>query len=114
VVSARSAEDVTDPDNLEGQIRDIAWRSPTSIAVLQPVTHELFQVRSASVDGTGTSDSPSVVQEPVLGLVGTPVDGEPIYAFTKSDDRTALVDLAGLNDEGLAVDSRLTMLAYAG
>ena len=114
VVSALSAEDVTDPDNLEGQIRDIAWRSATSIAVLQPVTHELFQVRSASVDGTGTSDPPSVVQEPVLGLVGTPVDGEPIYAFTKSDDRTALVDLAGLNDEGLAVDSRLTMLAYAG
>ena len=53
VLSASSAEDITDPDNLDGQIRDIAWRSPTSIALLQPVNNELFQVRSASVDGAG-------------------------------------------------------------
>ncbi len=114
VVGALSAEDITDPDNLEGQIRDIAWRSPTSIAVLQPVTHELFQVRTASVDGTTTSDSPSVIPEPVVGLVGTPVEGESIYAFTRSENRTTLADLAGPRGEGLDVDPRLTMLAYVG
>ena len=38
VVGALSAENVTDPDNPDGQIRDIAWRSPTRIAVLQPIT----------------------------------------------------------------------------
>jgi hypothetical protein len=114
VQSALSAEDITDPDNLDGQIRDIAWRSPTSIAVLQPVTHELFQVRSASVDGTGTSDSPSVIPDTVIGLIGTPVDGEPVYAFTKTETRTALTELAGPRGEGLEVDSRLTMLGYVG
>ena len=47
----------------------------------------LFQVRSASVDGAGTSDSPvGPIDEPVVGLIGTPVDGEPIYAFTEVGD----------------------------
>ncbi len=114
VVGALSAEDITDPDNLEGQIRDIVWRSSTSIAVLQPVTHNLFQVRSASVDGASTADSPSVIDEPVIGLVGTPVDGEPIYALTRSETRTALANLAGPRGERLEIDPRVTMLAYVG
>jgi hypothetical protein len=114
VVSALPAESITDPDTLDGQIRDIAWRSPTSIAVLQPITHELFQVRSVSVDGSGTSDPPSVIPEPVLGLIGTPVDGEPIYALTQTETRTALADLAGPRGERLEIDPRVTMLTYVG
>ena len=112
VVGALPAENVTDPGNLDGQIRDIAWRSPTSIAVLQPITHELFQVRSASVDGASLADPPVTIDEPVIGLIGTPVEGEPIYAFTKSETRTALADLAGPRGERLDVDPGLTMLAY--
>jgi hypothetical protein len=112
VVGALSAEDVTDPDNLDGQIRDIAWRSPTSLAVLQPVNHELFQVRSASVDGASLADPSVTIDEPVIGLIGTPVEGEPIYAFTKSDTRTALADLAGPRGERIEVNPGLTMLAY--
>ena len=101
VVGALSAEDITDPEDPDGPIRDIAWRSPTSIAVLQPVTHELFQVRTWSVDGAGTADPPSVIPEQVVGLIGTPVDGEPIYALIKTESRTALADLAGPRGERL-------------
>jgi hypothetical protein len=112
VLSALPAQNMTDPDNADGQIRDIAWRSPTSIAVLQPVNHELFQVRSASVDGASLADSTVTIDEPVIGLIGTPVEGEPIYAFTKSETRTALADLAGPRGERLDIDPGLTMLAY--
>ncbi len=112
VLSALSAEHITDPENPDGQIRDIAWRSPTSIAVLQPVAHELFQVRTASIDGAGPLDSLTVIDEPVLGLIGTPVQGEPIYALIRSETRTALADLAGPRGERLEIDPRLTMLAY--
>ena len=89
------------PTTSDGQIRDIAWRSPTSLAVLQPVNHELFQVRSASVDGATLADPPVSIDEPVIGLIGTPVEGEPIYAFTKSETRTSLADLAGPRGERL-------------
>ena len=49
----RSAADrhVASPETIEGKIRDIAWRSPTSIIGATPVSRRLFQVRSASVDG---------------------------------------------------------------
>ena len=112
VVGALRAENITDPDSPDGQIRDIAWRSPTSLAVLQPINHELFQVRSASVDGASLADPPVTIDEPVIGLIGTPVEGEPIYAFTKSETRTALADLAGPRGERIDVDPGLTMLAY--
>jgi hypothetical protein len=52
------------------------------------------------------------IDEPVIGLIGTPVEGEPIYAFTKSETRTALADLAGPRGERLDIDPGLTMLAY--
>jgi hypothetical protein len=112
VVGALSAENIPDPDNLNGQIRDIAWRSPTSIAVLQPINHALFQVRNASVDGAPLADPAVTIDEPVASLIGTPVDGEPIYVFIRSETRTALADLAGPRGERIDVDPALTMLAY--
>ncbi len=57
--------------------------------------------------------TPSVtIDEPVIGLIGTPVEGEPIYAFTKSETRTSLADLAGPRGERIELDPGLTMLAY--
>ncbi len=112
VVGALPAENITDPDVPDGQIRDVAWRSPTSIAVLQPVTHERFQVRTASVDGAILADPSVTVDEPVVSLIGTPVEDEPIYAFTKLEIRTSLVDLAGPGGRRIDIDPGLTMLAY--
>src|SRR6185295_18206558 len=41
VVRALPASDVTTPATTEGRIRDIAWRSPTGIVYLQPVSRRL-------------------------------------------------------------------------
>jgi hypothetical protein len=112
VVSALPSDNITPPDDLEGQIRDIAWHSPTSLAVLHPVSQRLFQVRSASVDGAPTGlDTLSVtIDDKVLGLAGTPVPGARIYAFVAG----GLVDLAGSRANRISVDPDVTSLGYVG
>jgi|1186.fasta_scaffold00802_3 hypothetical protein len=117
VVQALAADNITDPLNPEGQIRDITWSSPTSLAVLRPVSRHLFQVGSASVDGaSGFDPFPVPVDGNVVGLAGTPVPDEKIYAFQAADTGTpaALVDLAGPQSNSMKVDSRVTSLSYAG
>ena len=53
-----------------------------------------------------------MIDEPVMGLIGTPIDDEPTYALIKSDIRTALADVAGPRGQRIEIDPRLTMLAY--
>jgi hypothetical protein len=72
------------PWNADGpvDIVDIGWRSPTSIAVLHPLTDELSQVRTLALDGSpGTGQLPSTT--PLRGgwrwLVSSPVETEPLY-----------------------------------
>jgi hypothetical protein len=112
VVGALAADDITAPDDLDSQIRDIAWRSPTSLAVLHPVSQRLFQVRSASVDGApiGFENLSVTIDDKVLGLAGTPVPGESIYAFVSG----GLVDLAGSRADRISVDPDVTSLGYVG
>ena len=101
-----------DPDNLDGQIRDIAWRSPTSLAVLQPVTPELVQVRSASVDGATLADPP--VDDRRAGHRPDRNAGRRASRSTPSPSRTtrtSLADLAGPRGERIELDPGLTMLA---
>jgi hypothetical protein len=117
VVQALPADNITDPLNPEGQVRDITWSSPTSLSVLRPVSRQLFQVGSASVDGASGFDAfPVPVDGNVVGLAGTPVPDERIFAFEAADDATpaALVDLAGPRSNATEVDPRVTSLSYAG
>jgi hypothetical protein len=117
VVQALAADNITDPLNPAGQIRDIAWSSPTSLSVLRPVSRELFQVFSASVDGASGFDAfPVPVDGNVVGLAGTPVPNERIFAFQAARDGepAALIDLAGPRSNSIEVDSRVTSLSYAG
>ncbi len=118
VVRALPAVNVTDPDDLDGQIRDIAWRSPTSIVVLHPVSRSLFQVRSATVDGapTGADTVTITLGELVVSLVGTPVPDESGYAFIPGVDGLpgALVDLAGPRGNSIDIDPGVTSLGYVG
>jgi len=117
VTRALPADDITDPTDLDGHIRDIAWRTPTSIVVLHPLSRELFQVRSVSVNGATDSFSVTIPDD-VVGLTGTPVEGEPIYAFVRSvgangaPARAALRDLAGSRVDEIDVDPGVTMLSY--
>ncbi len=118
VVGALAADYVTDPENLDGQIRDIAWLSPTRLAVLRPVSRGLFQVRNASVDGANGIDVTGVpIDEEVVSLAGSPVPDVQSYAFAPAydeDPRAVLVDLAGPTGNETRVDSRVTMLSYVG
>jgi hypothetical protein len=122
VVRALPAVNVTAPDDLDGQIRDIAWRSPTSIIVLHPVSRSLFQVRSANVDGAPTgADAVSItLDKQVVGLVGTPVPDESGYALIAipgtgegSSSQVAIVDLAGRANSS-DIDPGVTSLGYVG
>ncbi len=105
-------------DDLDGQIRDIAWQTPTSITVLQPVTRSLFQVRTATVDGapTGADAVSNILDREVLSLVGTPDPDESGYAFIPGVDGApgALVDVAGPRANSIEIDTRVTSLGYVG
>lgn len=118
VVGALAADDITDPDNLDGQIRDIAWLSPTRIAVLRPVSRSLFQVRNASVDGASGIDVVGIpIDEEVATLAGSPVPRVRSYAFAPAydaDPRALLVDLAGPTGNEIPVDPKVTVLSYVG
>ena len=110
VVGALAAEPVT-PEGEGGQIRDIAWRSPTSLVVLRPVTRTLFQARIASVDGAKGADTLSTpIGGAVLGLAGTPVPDEASYVFTQG----ALVDLDDPRGTAIEIDPDVDSLNYAG
>jgi hypothetical protein len=113
-VLATAAETISTPSVTEPEIDDIAWRTPISIVVAYPIDSDLFRIRSLTVDGAGAGDDPLsiTIDQPVLGLVGTPVPKEPIYAFTKSDTQTSLAPLPGPRGQGIEIDPRVKMLSY--
>jgi hypothetical protein len=111
VVGALPTRAITAPDDLGGRVRDIAWRTPTSLAVLHPI-RRLGQVRSASVDGapTGLDTFSVIIDDNVLALVGTPIPELSTYAFAKG----VLVDLAGPRADAVEIDPGVTSLSYVG
>ncbi|WP_300406330.1 LpqB family beta-propeller domain-containing protein [Nocardioides sp.] len=104
---------VTDP-GIPLRITDIAWNSPTSIALLTPVVPgESFEVRTVSVDGSPSSPDgfSTTVSGRLLGLVGSPSTDVPTYGATA----TSLLDLLADESYGFALDdSSPTGLRYAG
>ena len=96
------------------RIRDVAWRSPTTVSVLRDIiTDDLAQVRTVSVDGapgeisTGGATS---LRGRIRALVSTPVDLVEVYAvagrsvFSLTRPERAVPDLA----------PGLTSLTYVG
>ncbi|CAN5326340.1 MtrAB system accessory lipoprotein LpqB [soil metagenome] len=103
---------VTDP-GLPLRIADIAWNSPTSIAILTPVVpRESFEVRTVSVDGSPSSADgfSTTISGRLVGLVGSESTEVPTYGATA----TTLVDLlAQASSYGFLGDPP-TGLRYAG
>jgi hypothetical protein len=117
VVDALPARQVDVEGGLGLKIRDIAWLSPTSIVVLHPIgTPELFQVRSASVDGApGDVDALSLtLDDRVIGLAGTPDPRQSTYAIARLDGEDVLIDLSGQSGGDLGVAPGITSLGYVG
>ncbi len=74
------------PEPAEGtaRIRDIAWRSPTTVSVLRDIiTEGLSQVRTVSVDGAPgeiSTGGTTTLRGRIRTLVSTPVDLVEAYA----------------------------------
>ena len=93
-------------------IRDIAWHSPTTVAVLHVLTDELSQVRTIPVDGSppGLDSLSTTLRGRVGALVGSPVGDENLYAVT----RRSLIDLSNSERGDATRDPRVAMLTYVG
>ncbi len=102
---------VADP-GLPLRITDIAWNSPTSIALLTPVVpRESFEVRTVGVDGSPSSPDgfSTTVSGRLVGLVGSESPDLPMYGATA----TSLLDLLADASYGFLGDPP-TGLRYAG
>jgi hypothetical protein len=112
-VRALPARQVDVEGGLGLRIKDIAWLSPTSIVVLHPTEDdELFQVRTASVDGApGSADDLSLtIEGRVTGLAGTPNPGQPTYALNNG----TLIDLSGPSAGNVVIEPGITSIGYVG
>lgn len=72
------------------EIRDLAWRSPGSLAVLTGPTPESSQVLLALVDGsTGLTDADTaaeILRRRAVRLVSSPAEGAPVYLATEEGE----------------------------
>lgn len=94
-------------------IRDIGWRSPTSISVLTDTTDQLSQVTTISVDGSPGELSPlgtSSVRGGTRELISTPVEGAEVFALA----RDAVSDLTAPERPLDAPVEGLSSLTYVG
>ncbi|ABL80949.1 MULTISPECIES: LpqB family beta-propeller domain-containing protein [unclassified Nocardioides] len=94
-------------------IRAIAWRSTTSVAVLNPpVTSSLASIGLASVDGSPSSQEPSsvTVEGRLIALAGSPAGDEPVYGLT----RAGLVDISSSDQRVTPLPKGTTDLGYVG
>lgn len=97
--------------DLSPRITDLAWTSPTTIALLTPaVAGEVFEVRTLRVDGSppGADALSTTVAAPVSGLLGAPTDDLPTYGVTPN----GLVDLASGSTSALREPA--SSLGYVG
>jgi hypothetical protein len=110
VVGATHAQPVPWQAGGSTRIRDIGWLSPTSIAVLHLLTHDVSEVRTLSIDGsTPASEAPTIpVAGRVKGLATSPVEAETSFAVLPGN----LLDLAQVDP---AVHyAHLSQVTYAG
>lgn len=92
-------------------IIDVAWSSPTAIAVLTPASsRRLFEIDTVVADGAsvGTDTLSTIVSGPALGLAASPDEELVPYAVL----RDALVDLREQTTTPLG--TRTQALDYAG
>ncbi len=101
------------PEEGSPRIRDIGWRSPTSVSVLRRINDDLSQVRTVSVDGapgdvvTGGSTTP---RGRVRALVSAPVAGSEVFAV----GRAVVANLTRPERVLPALPDGLTALTYVG
>lgn len=103
---------VTLPLPAEGslRVRDIAWRSPTSISVLD-ITDDLSQVRTISVDGApGEITTTTRLRGRFRTIVSAPVADSEAFALAGR----RVISLTSLDRSVPALADGITSLTYAG
>lgn len=99
------------PTGERPRVRDIAWRTATSVAVLYPV-RDLAQVRTLAVNGSPANPS---VASPTLGgdfryLIGSPEVGSDLFAASVQ----GYTDLTEADRSPESTDVDLSTLTYTG
>lgn len=96
-----------------GGVRDLAWRSPTTVSVLSAITDDLAQVRTLSVEASAhevhTGGVTRLRGRPQR-LVGSPVEGLPVYAV----QGRAATDLTRPDRPVVRLPRGLTHLTWVG
>ncbi len=93
-------------DGAPGVIRDIAWRTPTDLAVLVSPSRGVSEVLLATIDGsaasTGIVTGAARFRGPAVRLVTSPSRGTPLYLATSSGRLYALSSRGRWSDSGVA------------
>ncbi len=112
VIGAVPAERIDVGDEAGLPITDIAWRTSSTLSVLNPLGPTLAEVAPASVDGAPMNPevAATTVEGRLLGLAGSPVSTEPLYGIL----RGGLVDLGAPDQRPLVVEPRTRAVAYVG
>ena len=91
------------------RIRDIAWRSVTSVGVLYQLTRNAVQVASIPVDGSSAQTNVVGLLDRGRALVASPVPNEPLYIRTPD----GLVDPTGAEGGAVPLPDGV-VVRYAG
>jgi hypothetical protein len=113
VVGATRARRLAYEPDASGQVRDIAWRTPTAVSVLSGINEDLSQVRTVSVDGAPgelTTTGSGRVRGAFRRLVGSPVEGAQVYAVAGDE----VIDLTAPTRPLGTLPAGLTSLTYVG
>ena len=108
--AATESESIALDDDPLGRVRDIAWFSPITVAVLTRLSPGASKVSTIGVDGAPTSQDPlPTTLGDATALIGSPAPGEPLYAVTDAG-------LAVLSSVGgpRVLEDGLTVLDYVG
>lgn len=102
------------PVDTEGplRVRDLGWRTATSLVALTRLTQALSQVRVVSVDGAPVSVplAPITLRGRMRWLISSPVQDQTTYAVS----RRGAVDLADVQRTTRPRGVTLSTLTYAG
>lgn len=112
VVGVLRARTLALPDDRRGRIRDLAWRTPTTVSVLSAVSDDLSEVRTISVDGAPgviATEGSTRSRGPTTSLVSSPGEA-PVYAVSGR----SVSDLGTPERQLTDLPRGLTGLAYAG
>jgi lipoprotein LpqB-like beta-propeller protein/sporulation and spore germination protein len=94
-------------------MRDIAWRSPSVLAILSPFpgTTDLVQLRVASVDGSPAPvGSSTTVSAHLQSLAGSPAEDEPLLGIGKH----WMINLSGSDRTPIPIPDGTGSITYVG